>query len=83
MLCMNVVKRVNPEFSPQGKIFFYFFNFVSIWDDRCSLNLKRFIMYVSHYAETILYSDTCQLYLNKTGIKNKNTFLKYFNVVYP
>ena len=28
MLCMNVVKRVNPEFSSQGKIFFSFFNFV-------------------------------------------------------
>ena len=37
MLYMKVVKRVNPEFSSQGKIF-YFFNFVSIWDEGCLLN---------------------------------------------
>ena len=40
MLYMIVVKNVNPELSSQGTIlFFNFFNFISIWDDRCSLNL--------------------------------------------
>ena len=42
MLYMKVFKRVNHEFSSQGKnILFFFFYIVSIyiWDDRRSLNL--------------------------------------------
>ena len=40
MLYLKVVKTVNPK-SSQNKenFFFYFFNFVFIRDDRCSLNL--------------------------------------------
>ena len=38
MLCMKI-KRVNSEFSSQGKkFFFYYFTFVSIWGDRYTLN---------------------------------------------
>ena len=32
MLCMKIVKRANPEFSSQGKHFFFLFNFVYIRD---------------------------------------------------
>ena len=34
------VKRVKPKSSHhKEKTFFYFFKFVSVWDDGCSLNL--------------------------------------------
>ena len=49
MLHMKVVKGVNPKSSHhRGKYFFYLFNFVSVWDDECSLNLcdSHFMMYV-------------------------------------
>ena len=40
MLYMQVVKRENSEFSSQEEsICFFFFSFLSIWYDGCSLNL--------------------------------------------
>ena len=40
MLYMKVVKRVKPKSSHhKEKTFFYFFKFVSLWDDGCSLNV--------------------------------------------
>ena len=44
---VKVVKRVNPK-SSHHKNNFYFFNFVSIWDDGCLLNLlcNHFMMNV-------------------------------------
>ena len=39
MLYVKVVKRVNLEFSLQGKIFFYLLNFVYTWNNAYSLNL--------------------------------------------
>ena len=41
--------------------------------------VSQIIMLFTLNLQSVIY----QLYLNKTGIKNKNTFLKYFNVVYP
>ena len=39
VLCMKV-KRVNPKsYHHKEKFFFYFFNFIPIWDDGCWLNL--------------------------------------------
>ena len=60
---MKVVKTVNPEFLSQGKHFFYFFNFVTIWGDRCSLNLLwssfhdvcKSNHYAGHLKPTVLY----------------------------
>ena len=41
MLHMKVVKRVNPKSSHHKEkiLLCYFFNFVSIWDDECPLNV--------------------------------------------
>ena len=42
MLCMKVVKTVNPEFSSQNILFSSFLTlclYDSIWDDECSLKL--------------------------------------------
>ena len=68
MLYMKV-KRVNPEFSSQGKdtFFSYSFHFVSIWNDGCSLSFRdnHFMMLYT----LNLCSAACQLYLNKTGRK--------------
>ena len=70
--------RVNPEFSSQGKKFF-FFNVVSVWDDGCSLHLLwssfHEVCKSNHYATlwtcTVLSIEIqCQLYVNKTGRKN-------------
>ena len=73
MLYMKIVKKVNPKSSrhKEKEYFFYFFNFVSIWDDRCSLTYcdKHFMMYVGQIIMLYmlnLYSAVCQLYLNKT-----------------
>ena len=39
---MKVVKSKSEEFSSQGKKpFFYFFNFISLRDDGCSLNFLQ------------------------------------------
>ena len=48
MLRMKI-KRVNSEFSSQGKIFFFYhFTFVAVRDDRCSLNYcDHFMTYVN------------------------------------
>ena len=52
MSYMRVLKAVSPKsFHHTGKI--VLFNFVSVWDDGCSLNLNgdhRFMMYVSQIA---------------------------------
>ena len=42
MLHMKVVERINSESSHDKEkyLFVYFFNFVSIWDDQCSLNFS-------------------------------------------
>ena len=36
-----IVKRANPKSSyyKEKIIFFYFFNFVSVWEEGCSLNI--------------------------------------------
>ena len=41
MLYMKVVNKVNPKSAhrKKNKIFYYFFNFIPIWDDGWSLNL--------------------------------------------
>lgn len=63
------------EFSPQGKkLFFYFFNIASTWDNGVHWTYygNHFIMYVSQIimlATFNLRSAVCQLYLNKTGRK--------------
>ena len=66
---------VNPMGSDRNEsIFFYFFNFVSISYDECSLNWdNNFMMYVSQIIMLYMlnmYSVVCRLYLNKTGRKN-------------
>ena len=70
--------RVNPEeFSSQGKhIFFYFLNFVTLWDDGYSMTDwgHHFMMYVSHIIMLYtlnLHSAACQFYVNKTGRKKE------------
>ena len=74
LLCMKAVKGVNPESSPHKKKKFYFFNFVFIWDDRCSLTLVwssfHDVCKSNHYAVWLnLYSAIHQSYLNKTRRK--------------
>ena len=53
MLYMKVIKSLNPKRSHyKEKDFYYFFNFVTIWDDGQSLSLwKSFNVCISnHYA---------------------------------
>ena len=54
--------------SNHKKVFFYLFNFVSIWDDECSLNLlfhsNHFMMYASNY---ILHLKITQYYMSITS----------------
>ena len=68
MLHTKVVKqRVNPNL-------FFFFYFVSVWDDGHSLFLcdNHFMIYVSQIIMLYtLHSSACQLYLNKEGKKEK------------
>ena len=64
MVYMKVVKSANPKSSHHLENFFYFFNFVSIWDDGYLLNLlwNHFMMYVSQTAR--LYTNLYSLYVN-------------------
>ena len=48
MLCMNIIKTVNLEFSSQGKIFLQFFQTLNceikiciLWKDKKNLNIKN------------------------------------------
>ena len=54
--------RVNPK-GPHHEIFFYFFNFVSIYDDGCSLNLSRQSFHdvckSNHYAVYLKLIQCC------------------------
>ena len=70
---MKIVKSKSWEFSPQGKsMFFYFFNFVSLWDEGCSLNLFHDVVSQIIMLYTLnLYGVVCQLYPNKTGGKKE------------
>ena len=66
--------RVNPRSSHHKENFFFLFNFVSLWDDGCSLMFcgSHFMMYLSQFIMLFtlnLYSAVCQLYLNKPGRK--------------
>ena len=71
---MKVVKRVNPKSSHHKEkvYFFYFFNVVSIWDDRCSLIWKcddHCMMYVSQIIMLYTLNLHCavQSCLNNMG----------------
>ena len=69
---------LSEEFSPQGKkLFFYFFNIASTWDNGVHWTYygNHFMMYVSQIimlATFNLHSAVCQLYLNKTGRKKNH-----------
>ena len=69
----KLLKEKSLRFLITKKTFFYFFNFVSTWDERCLLNLSwQLFHYVSQIAMLYtlnLYSAICPLYLNKTEIK--------------
>ena len=72
MLYMKVVKRKKPKIS-HHKENSPLFNFVSIWDEGCLLNLS---WQSFHDVSQIImvytlnsYSAVCQLHLNKIGIK--------------
>ena len=73
----KLLNRVNPKSShhKEKTLFFYFFNFVSIWDDGCSLNLLwssfRDISHIIMLYTLNSYSAVYLLYLSKTGRKNK------------
>ena len=54
------IQRGNPEFLSQGeKCFFYFFNFVSIWDDWCSWELLwcHDVYKSNHYAVHLTFTQ--------------------------
>ena len=77
MLYIKVV-GVNPKNSHHNN-FFYYFNFVSLWEDGRPLNLlwqNHFMMYVNQIIilYTNLYGAGCQLYLNKTERKKGNNY---------
>jgi len=69
----KLLKEKSLRFLITKKTFFYFFNFVSIWDEGCLLNLlwQSFhdVSQIIMLYTLNLYSAVCQLYLNKTGIK--------------
>ena len=68
---MKIFMRVNPK-SSHHKGEDYFFNFISVWDDGCSLtycdgcSLTYFMGYITHII--ILYPYTV-LYVYYTSIK--------------
>ena len=70
MVCMEVVKRVNPKSSlHKGKMVLPVLLFVAIRNDGCDYCDNHFITYVSEVIVLYtfnLHSAVCQLYLNKT-----------------
>ena len=84
MLYMKIIKRLNPNKSSHHmeEIFFCFFNFVSTWDEGCSLKLLWQSLHelcksnLMPYALNT-YSAVCWLYLNKTGRHKRKTQLKW------
>ena len=75
VLYLKVVKSKSDEFSSQGKnTFFYFFNFISLQDDGCSLNFLQSLLH--DVSQTImlytlnLHSAICQFISIKLEEKN-------------
>ena len=62
----KLLKRVNPKKSSHHKenFYFYFFNFISVWNDGCSLNILWYSFHDIHFIMLYtlnLYSAVCQL----------------------
>ena len=62
----KLLKRVNPKKSShhKEKFYFYFFNFISVWYDGCSLNILWYSFHDIHFIMLYtlnLYSAVCQL----------------------
>lgn len=75
---MNVAKKINPEFSSQGKkIFPFIFYLCEMMDTHWTYCGNLFMMYVGQIITLYtlnLHTTVCQLYLNKIGREKK---LKY------